>query len=161
MNVHCTVVWVRVFYGISSWRTAVLPGREPVHLKEDHLGEQLFYLEESQFILLKIILENSCFTWKRASSSYWRSSWRTAVLPGRELAHLMEYHLGEQLFYLEESQCILWKIILENSCFTWKRASASYWKIILGNPVLPGREPMHLMENHFGEPCKDDEHSDH
>ena len=120
---------------------------------EYHLEEQLFYLEESQCILWKIILENSCFTWKRASASYGISSWRTAVLPRREPVHLMKDHLGEQLFYLEESQFILWKINLENSCFTWKRASASYWKIILGNPVLPGREPMHLMENHLGEPC--------
>jgi len=71
-------------YGKPSWRTAVLPGREQVHLMEDHLGEKLL-----------------------ASASYGRSSWRTAVLPGREPVHLMEDHLGEQLFYLEESQCIL------------------------------------------------------
>ena len=91
---------------------------------EDHLGEQLVYLEESQCIFWKINLEYSCFTWKRASASYGRSTWRTAVLPGRELVHL----IGRS---------------------TWRTA------------VLPGREPMHLMENHLGEPCKDDEHSDH
>ena len=34
-------------------------------------------------------------------------------------------------------------------------------KIILENPVLPGREPVHLMEDHLGEPGKDDEHGDH
>ena len=110
----------------------VLPGREPVHLNEDHLGEQLFYLEESQCILWKIILENSCFTWKRASASYGKPSWVT-------------------LFYLEESKCILWKIILENSCFTWKRANASYERSSWGTAVLPGREPVHLMEDQLGE----------
>ena len=112
---------------------------------EYHLEEQLFYLEESQCILWKIILENCCFTWKRANASYGRSSWRTAVLPGREPMHLMEDHLGEQLFYLEESQCFLWKIILGNSCFTWKRASSSYGRSTWRTAVLPGREPVHLI----------------
>ena len=105
---------------------------------------------ESEYFM-EYHLGEHCFTWKRASSSYWRSSWRTAVLPGRELAHNMEYHLEEQLFYLEESQCILWKIILENSCFTWKRASASYGRSSWGTAVLPGREPVHLMEDQLGE----------